>query len=109
MAAITKIMRSITRIGITVDIICSGDGGDHILTIRSDSDTAFQWTYEYVAPNGDLFRHRADEFLHDENVHGAFDEENIFHISAMAMKVKELGRHIKPLEVEPMRCETRAA
>lgn len=95
MASIKSVVRSITRIGITVDITCSGDGGDHVLSIRSDSDTAFQWTYEYVAPNGDKYRYRADEFLHDDNVHGAFNEEDMFHISAMAMKVKELGRQIK--------------
>ena len=95
MASIKSVIRSITRIGITVDITCSGDGGDHFLAIRSDSDTAFQWTYEYVAPDGDAYRYRTNEFLHDDNVHGAFDEENIFHISAMAMKVKECGRQIK--------------
>lgn len=95
MASINTVFRSITRVGITIEITCSGDGGDHVLSIRSDSDTAFQWTYEYVAPNGDIYRYRSDFFLHDENVHGAFNEEDMFHVSAMAMKVKELGREIK--------------
>ena len=95
MASINTVFRSITRVGITIEITCSGDGGDHVLSIRSDSDTAFQWTYEYVAPNGDIYRHRSDFFLHDENAHGAFNEEDMFHVSAMAMKVKELGREIK--------------
>jgi len=95
MASINTVFRSITRIGITIEITCSGDGGDHVLIIRSDSDTAFQWTYEYVDPNGDAYRYRTDYFLHDENLHGAFNEEDMFHVSAMAMKVKELGRQIK--------------
>ena len=95
MASINTVFRSITRVGITIEITCSGDGGDHVLSIRSDSDTAFQWTYEYVAPNGEIYRYRSDFFLHDESVHGAFNEEDMFHVSAMAMKVKELGREIK--------------
>ena len=93
MASINSVIRSITKTGITIDIICSGDGGSHNLAIRSDSETAFQWTYEYTAPNCDRYRYRTDEFLHDENVHGAFDEHNMFHVSAMAMRVKELGRY----------------
>ena len=92
MASINSVIRSITKTGITIDIICNGDGGTHMLAIRSDSETAFQWTYEYTAPNCDQYRFRTDEFLHDENVHGAFDEGNMFHVSAMAMRVKELGR-----------------
>ena len=95
MASINTVFRSITRTGITIEITCSGDGGDHVLSIRSDSDTAFQWTYVYVAPNGDRYRYRSDEFLHDESVHGTFCEEDMFHVSAMAMKVKELGRNVK--------------
>jgi hypothetical protein len=95
MASIKTVFRTINRVGITIEIICSGDGGDHVLSIRSDSDTAFQWTYVYVTPNGDRYRYRADEFLHDDNVHGPFCEEDMFHVSAMAMKVKELGRHVK--------------
>ena len=93
MASINSVIRSITKTGITIDIICGGgDGGTHMLAIRSDSESAFQWTYDYTAPNCDRYRFRTDEFLHDENVHGAFDEENMFHVSAMAMRVKELGR-----------------
>jgi len=95
MASIKTVFRSITRVGITIEITCSGDGGDHVLIIRSDSDTAFQWTYEYIDPNGDVYRYRTDHFLHDESLHGAFNEEDMFHVSAMAMKVKELGRQIK--------------
>lgn len=95
MASINTVVRSITRVGIAIEITCSGDGGDHVLSIRSDSDTAFQWTYVYVTPNGDRYRYRSDYFLHDDNLNGAFNEEDMFHVSAMAMKVKELGREVK--------------
>lgn len=94
MASINTVFRSITRVGITVEIILDGDGGQHVLSIRSDSDTAFQWTYQYTHPNGDSWRYRGDEYLHNEAVHGQFDDGDIFHVTAMIMTVKENGKYI---------------
>jgi len=99
MASINTVLRAITTKGIAVTITCSGDDGSHILNIRSNSDTAFQWNYEYTQPSGDTYRYNTDDFLHNENVHGAFDEDNIMHVSAMAMIVKEKGRHF-PVKIE---------
>ena len=93
MASINTVFRSITRLGITVEIILDGDGGQHVLSIRSDSDTAFQWTYQYANPQGESWRYRADEYLHNEAVHGPFDDGDLFHVTAMIMAVKENGKH----------------
>ena len=93
MASINTVFRSITRVGITVEIILDGDGGQHVLSIRSDSDSIFQWTYEYVTPHGDKYRYRTDDFLHNETAHGPFDDGDIFHVSAMIMAVKENGKY----------------
>ena len=93
MASINTVFRSITRVGITVEIILDGDGGQHVLSIRSNSDMAHQWTYEYVTPNGDKYRYRTDDFLHNETVHGEFDDGDLFHVTAMIMAVKEKGKY----------------
>jgi hypothetical protein len=93
MASINTVFRNISAVGLTIDIILDGDAGEHVLSIRSDSDTAFNWTYQYTQPDGEFYRYRGDEFLHNEAAHGSFEDGDIFHVTAMCMAVKERGKH----------------
>lgn len=90
MASIKSAISSISEVGITVDIVMdNGIKGDHVLTIKSNQQNRYAWTYTLTDPQGNYWRLRSNHFLHD-GLHN-FDPEDIFHVSAMASQVKATG------------------
>ena len=90
MASIKSAIQNINASGISIEIVMdNGIKGDHVLTIKSNQENRYAWTYTMTDPQGNHWRLRSDYFLHDGL--NEFDQEDIFHVSAMAQTVMATG------------------
>lgn len=99
MATLTAKLWDITPFGMTTLIVLEGDAGTSELMIRASTSTAYQWTYRYTDTAGDCYIYKTDTFIHNEDVFGQFDPEDIMHVSMMVGRIIEEGAY-RPAPVE---------
>jgi len=97
MATITAKLWSITPFGMTTSITLTGDSGTSELLIRASTNTPCryldQWRYRYTNASGDQYVYKTDTFIHNEDVFGQFEPEDIMHVSMMVGRIVEEGRY----------------
>lgn len=93
MATLTAKLWSITPFGMTTAITLTGDAGTSELLIRASTNNAYQWTYRFTKANGDCYVYKTDTFLHNEDVFGEFEPEDIMHVSMMVGRIVEEGAY----------------
>jgi len=101
MATLTAKLWSITPFGVTTSITIHNAGaGTSELLIRASTNTAYQWTYRYTNTGGDSYVYKTDTFLHNEDVFGQFEPEDIMHVSMMVGRIVEEGAY-RPMGYRP--------
>jgi len=93
MATLNAKLWSITPFGMTTQITLTGDAGTNELLIRASTNTPYQWLYRFTKANGDSYVYKTDTFLHNEDVFGEFEPEDIMHVSMMVGRIVEEGAY----------------